>query len=44
MRDRAADTLLREAKDQDSNDFKITLARRVLKAVLREATGMETGP
>lgn len=41
--DRAADTLLREAKGCGGNDFKIPLARRVLKAALREATGTE-GP
>ena len=36
--DRAADVLLREAKGHGSNDFKIPLARRTLRAVLREAT------
>lgn len=37
--DKAADLLLADAKGQGSNDFKIPLARRTLKAVLREATG-----
>ncbi|HIG23280.1 MAG TPA: xanthine dehydrogenase family protein subunit M [Henriciella marina] len=37
--DKAADILLADAKGQGSNDFKIPLARRTLKAVLREATG-----
>ncbi|WP_187335074.1 FAD binding domain-containing protein [Novosphingopyxis iocasae] len=36
--DKAADILLAEAKGQGGNDFKIPLARRTLKAVLREAT------
>ena len=40
--DRAADVLLRDAKGHGSNDFKIPLARRTLKAVLREATQPET--
>ena len=40
--DRAADILLHEAKGHGSNDFKIPLARRTLKAVLREATRTET--
>ena len=35
--DRAADALLAEARGHGSNDFKISLARRTLKAVLREA-------
>lgn len=35
---KAADILLKEAKGQGENDFKITLARRTLAAVLREAT------
>ena len=39
--DRAADALLREARGHGSNDFKIPLARRTLKAVLREATRTE---
>lgn len=39
--DRAADVLLREAQGQGHNDFKIPLTRRVLKAALREATGLE---
>ncbi|TFL16244.1 FAD binding domain-containing protein [Jannaschia formosa] len=39
--DRAADVLLREAKGHGHNDFKIPLTRRVLKAALREAAGME---
>ncbi|BBC73909.1 xanthine dehydrogenase [Altererythrobacter sp. B11] len=37
--DRAADLLLEEARGQGENDFKIPMARRTLKAVLREATG-----
>ncbi|UWR21739.1 xanthine dehydrogenase family protein subunit M [Sulfitobacter sp. S190] len=36
--DRAADILLADAKGYGSNDFKIPLARRTLKAVLRTAT------
>ena len=40
--DRAAGALLREARGHGSNDFKIPLARRTLKAVLREATQTET--
>ncbi len=36
--EKAADLLLREAKGQGSNDFKIPLARRTLAAVLNEAT------
>lgn len=39
--ERAADTLLRDAEGHGHNDFKIPLARRVFKAALREATGME---
>jgi xanthine dehydrogenase YagS FAD-binding subunit len=39
--DRAADTLLAEAEGQGTNDFKIPLARRTLKAVLVEATAEE---
>lgn len=35
---RAADILLADAKGQGGNDFKIPLVRRVLKAVLTEAT------
>jgi xanthine dehydrogenase YagS FAD-binding subunit len=38
--DHAADLLLAEARGRGSNDFKIPLARRTLKAVLREATGL----
>ncbi|WP_031554089.1 FAD binding domain-containing protein [Parvularcula oceani] len=34
----AADTLLRDAKGQGTNDFKIPLLRRTLKAVLTELT------
>jgi xanthine dehydrogenase YagS FAD-binding subunit len=34
----AADILLKDAKPQGSNDFKIPLARRVLISVLKEAT------
>jgi xanthine dehydrogenase YagS FAD-binding subunit len=37
--DKAADLLLADARGQGQNDFKIPLARRTLKAVLREATG-----
>ncbi len=37
--DKAADILLADAEGQGSNDFKIPLARRTLKAVLRDATG-----
>ena len=37
--DQAADILLADAEGQGSNDFKIPLTRRTLKAVLREATG-----
>jgi xanthine dehydrogenase YagS FAD-binding subunit len=37
--DKAADILLADAEGQGSNDFKIPLTRRTLKAVLREATG-----
>lgn len=37
---KAADQLLKEAKGQGGNDFKIPLTRRTLRAVLREATGM----
>lgn len=36
--DAAADALLKDAKGQGSNDFKIPLARRTLKSVLEEAT------
>lgn len=36
--ERAADALLVDAKGQGSNDFKIPLVRRTLKAVLSEAT------
>ncbi len=38
--DEAADALLSEAKGQGHNDFKIPLARRTLKAVLADATGL----
>jgi xanthine dehydrogenase YagS FAD-binding subunit len=37
--DRAADTLLGQARGQGDNDFKIPLARRTLAAVLTELTG-----
>lgn len=37
--DQAADLLLQDAQGQGSNDFKIPMTRRTLKAVLREATG-----
>ncbi|WAJ26406.1 FAD binding domain-containing protein [Antarcticirhabdus aurantiaca] len=37
---KAADILLTEAKGHGENDFKIPLMRRVLPAVLREATGV----
>ena len=37
--DKAADLLLADAAGHGANDFKIPLARRTLKAVLREATG-----
>lgn len=37
--DAAADLLLEEARVWGSNDFKVPLARRTLKAVLRQATG-----
>ncbi|WP_010542695.1 FAD binding domain-containing protein [Sphingomonas elodea] len=37
--DEAAILLLDQARGQGSNDFKIPLTRRTLKAVLREATG-----
>ena len=37
--DRAADLLLRDARGQGDNDFKIPLLRRALAAVLTEATG-----
>jgi xanthine dehydrogenase YagS FAD-binding subunit len=37
--DKAADLLLANARGQGGNDFKIPLTRRVLKAVLAEATG-----
>ncbi|SFE40691.1 FAD binding domain-containing protein [Roseivivax sediminis] len=36
--DEAADTLLRGAKAQDGTEFKLPLARRVLRATLEEAT------
>ena len=36
--DKAADILLADAKGHGANDFKIPLARRTLKAVLRSAT------
>jgi xanthine dehydrogenase YagS FAD-binding subunit len=37
--DQAADLLLEDARVWGSNDFKVPMARRTLKAVLREATG-----
>ena len=37
--DHAADVLLADAEGRGSNDFKIPLVRRLLKSVLREATG-----
>lgn len=37
--DKAADLLLEDARGQGHNDFKITLIRRALAAVLAEATG-----
>jgi xanthine dehydrogenase YagS FAD-binding subunit len=37
--DHAADLLLEDARVWGSNDFKVPMARRTLKAVLREATG-----
>jgi xanthine dehydrogenase YagS FAD-binding subunit len=37
--DHAADLLLEGARVWGSNDFKVPLARRTLRAVLREATG-----
>ena len=37
--ERAADLLLRDARGQGDNDFKIPLLRRALAAVLTEATG-----
>jgi xanthine dehydrogenase YagS FAD-binding subunit len=37
--EQVADLLLEGARGYGSNDFKITMARRTLKAVLREATG-----
>ncbi|GGI74574.1 molybdopterin dehydrogenase [Polymorphobacter multimanifer] len=40
--DAAADRLLEGATGQGANDFKIPMARRILKAVLREATGDAT--
>jgi xanthine dehydrogenase YagS FAD-binding subunit len=39
--DHAADVLLQDAKGWGDNDFKIPLARRLLKAALTEATGLE---
>ncbi|WP_022721981.1 xanthine dehydrogenase family protein subunit M [Rhodopseudomonas sp. B29] len=39
LADKAADLLLEGAQGYGDNDFKIPLARRALKAVLREATG-----
>jgi len=39
--DQAADLLLEDARVWGSNDFKVPLARRTLKAVLRQATGVE---
>jgi len=40
--DQAAEKLLRDATGMGSNDFKIPLTRRVLKAALREATDTKT--
>ena len=40
--ERAADTLLADARGQGGNDFKIPLARRTLAAVLEQATGETT--
>ncbi|MYL99436.1 xanthine dehydrogenase family protein subunit M [Novosphingobium sp. FGD1] len=37
--DEAADVLLADARGYGANDFKIPMTKRVLKAVLREATG-----
>lgn len=37
--DKAADLLLEDARGQGHNDFKITMVRRALAAVLAEATG-----
>jgi xanthine dehydrogenase YagS FAD-binding subunit len=42
--ERTADVLLGDATGQGHNDFKIPLARRVLKAALREAVDTETRP
>lgn len=42
--DQAADALLADAKGRGHNDFKITLARRTLKAVLADATGIGARP
>jgi len=39
--DKAADILLEDAQGYGENDFKIPLARRTLKAVLAEATGVQ---
>lgn len=41
--DQAADALLADAKGRGHNNFKITLARRTLKAVLQDATDGERG-
>ena len=40
--DKVADLLLENAEGYGENDFKIPLARRTVKAVLREATGAST--
>ncbi len=40
--DHVADLLLEDAEGYGENDFKIPLARRTVKAVLREATGAST--
>ncbi|NVD44727.1 FAD binding domain-containing protein [Qipengyuania atrilutea] len=40
--DEAAEILLEDAQGYGENDFKIPLTRRTLKAVLCEATGMDT--
>ena len=42
--DRAADILLADASGHGDNDFKIPLARRLLKAVLRDAEETDHGP
>ncbi len=42
--DQGADVLLAEAKGYGHNDFKLPLARRTLKAVLADATGLGARP